>query len=133
MAAGVPRCTARVGNGFIRVDRARAAVRLIGEVRELGVCTEPGRQHLVHGLLDVVGCAIGGLVHDVGYGPGLKAGIAQATLAGFDHEIMAVFEAHHTHGSDYNPYHGAMMQRLDQLRAGDVFTSSNSELVARAD
>lgn len=114
---------------FIRVHRVRAAVRLVGEVGEIGFGTEAARRHLVDGLLGLLGCAIGGAVHDTGYGPGLKAGIAEATLAGFDRQIIDVFQAHHTQGSDFNPFHGAVMQRLGGS-IDQVFTSTNSEIVA---
>ncbi|MDB4957088.1 MAG: Transcriptional regulator, LuxR family protein [Myxococcales bacterium] len=121
-----------VGDGFIRIERVRAAVRLVGEVRELGATTEAGRHHMVEQLLGLVGCAVGGAVHDTGYGLGLKGGIAEATLVGFDREIIDLFQAHHTHGSDFNPYHDAVMRRSDVL-AGGVFTSTNRDLVPRAD
>jgi DNA-binding CsgD family transcriptional regulator len=116
----------------IRADRARAAALLAAEVREIGAGTEEARQHLVNGLLRLLGCAIGGAVYDTSYGTGLKRGIAQATLAGFDREIMDVFQTHHTQGSDYNPFHGAVMRRLATAPAA-VLTSSNSEMVARGD
>jgi len=121
-----------VGAGFIRVGRARAAMQLVGEVHELGATTEPGRQYLLQGLLELVGCAIGGAVHDTGYALGLKGGIAEATLAGFDREIVDLFQAHHTHGSEFNPFHGAVMRRPEVL-AGGVFTSTNGELVSCTD
>jgi DNA-binding CsgD family transcriptional regulator len=105
---------------------------LVGEVRELGTCTEAGRRHMLEGLLDLVGCALGGAVHDRGYGVGLKGGIAEATLSGFGRDIIDLFQAHHTHGSDFNPFHGAVMRNSHKV-AGEVFTSSNSEIVARDD
>jgi DNA-binding CsgD family transcriptional regulator len=116
----------------MRVSRARAAVRVVGEVRELGPRTEAGRRHLVEELLLLLGCAIGGVVWDEGYGPGLKRGIVQATLAGFDRQIMDVFNTHHTQGSDYNPFHGAAMRMMREA-PDHVFTRSNAELVARRD
>jgi DNA-binding CsgD family transcriptional regulator len=118
-----------VGDPTIRVARARAAVRLVGEVCELGPRTEAGRQHLIHGMLDLVGCAIGGAVLDTGYGAGMKCGIAAATLGGFDREIMEVFQAHHVHGSDFNPFHAAVMGMVDKA-SGQVFTYTNRDLVA---
>jgi DNA-binding CsgD family transcriptional regulator len=121
-----------VGDRSIRVDRVRAAVGLIGEVRELGRCTEAGRRHLVEALLKLLGCAIGGAVLDTSYGPGLKQGIAQATLAGFDRQIIDLFNAHHTRGSDFNPFHCAAMRRLRGVTY-QVFTSSNRELVGRSE
>jgi DNA-binding CsgD family transcriptional regulator len=115
----------------IRFERARAAVRLVGEVREIGVRTEPARRHLVTELAKLLGAVVGGLVHDAGYGPGLKQGIAEATLSGFDGEIIDVFATHHTRGSDFNPFHRAVMRRVHELP--QVFTSSSSEIVERRD
>jgi DNA-binding CsgD family transcriptional regulator len=119
-----------VGLGFIRVERVRAAMRLVGEVRELGTCTEPGRRHLLDGLLTLVGCAIGGAVLDTGYALGVKGGISAATLAGFDQRIIDVFDAHQVHGSAINPFHDAVMRRMTTLQ-GQVFTATHSELVER--
>jgi hypothetical protein len=119
-----------VGDQFIRVERVRAAMRLVGEVREIGTGTEPGRRHLVDGLAGLLGCAIGGAVRDTGYAPGLKGGIAEATLTGFDRQIIDVFETHHTEGSDFNPFHGALMRRMTNT-IDDVLTSTESEIVAR--
>ena len=110
----------------ISVERARKAMRLVGEVHELGVTTEAGRRHVVGGVIDLIGCALGGAVHDTGYGPGLKCGIAAATLVGFDREIIDVFQAHHTYGSDFNPFHRAVMARRPP---GEVFTSCSTQLV----
>jgi DNA-binding CsgD family transcriptional regulator len=121
-----------VGGELIHVDRARAAVRLIGEVREIGARTEPARRHLVDRLLGLLGCTIGAAVYDDGYARGLKGGIIGATLAGFDAQIMEVFTTHHTEGSDINPFHVAVMQQLPRLGDG-VFTSTSDELVARRD
>jgi DNA-binding CsgD family transcriptional regulator len=121
-----------VAEGFIRVERVRAAARLVGEVGELGARTEAGRRHLVDELLKLLGCAVGGAVHDTGYGPGLKGGIAEATLSGFDRQIIDVFQAHHTQGSDFNPYHKSVMRQLATL-PDPVFTGTNRELVARAE
>jgi DNA-binding CsgD family transcriptional regulator len=119
-----------VAEQFIRVFRARAAIRLVGEVREIGTGTEAGRRHLVDGLSALLGCAVGGAVRDTSYGPGLKAGIAEATLTGFDREIIDVFQTHHTRGSDFNPFHGALMRRLGTT-VDEVITSTDSEMVAR--
>jgi DNA-binding CsgD family transcriptional regulator len=120
-----------VSEGFIRIHRVRDAARLVGEVGEIGRGTEAARRHLIDGLLGLLGCAIGGMAHDTGYGRGLKAGIAQATLAGFDRDIIEVFQAHHTQGSDINPFHRAVMRLGDG--AGQVFTSTSREIVATAD
>jgi DNA-binding CsgD family transcriptional regulator len=118
-----------VGDPFIRVHRVRDAVRLVGEVGEIGLRTEAGRRHLVDGLRWLLGCAIGAAVRDTGYGLGLKGGIAEATLVGFDRQIMDVFQAHHTQGSDFNPFHGAVMRRLGDT-TDQVLTSTNIEIVA---
>jgi DNA-binding CsgD family transcriptional regulator len=120
-------------SGLIRVHRAREAVHLVGEVRELGATTEAGRRHLVDGLLRLLGGAIGGAVLDTSYAPGLKRGIAHATLAGFDRQIIEVFDTHHTQGSDFNPFHGAAMRRFASGEKPPVLTSSNTELVARGE
>lgn len=117
-----------MGEPVIRVHRVRAAASLVGEVGEIGRGTEAARQHLVDGLLGLLGCAIGAAVHDTSYGVGLKGGIVAATLGGFDREIMEVFQAHHTQGSDCNPFHGAVMRQLGRA-AGEVVTSTNSDLV----
>jgi DNA-binding CsgD family transcriptional regulator len=117
-----------VGEAFIRVHRVRAAVSLMGEAREVGLGTEAARRHLVDGLLGLLGCAVGGAVHDTCYGLGLKGGIAEATLAGFDRQIIDVFRAHHTEGSDFNPFHAAMMRQLGDV--GQVLTSTNGEIVS---
>lgn len=117
-----------MGEQSIRIHRARAAVCLVGEVGEIGRGTEAARRHLLEGLLGLLGCAIGAAVHDTSYGLGLKGGIAEATLAGFDRRIMDVFQAHHTQGSDFNPFHGAVMRRLGG-GAGEMLTSTNSDLV----
>jgi hypothetical protein len=117
---------------FIRVRRVRAAMRLVGEVREIGATTEAGRQRLVDGLLGLVGCAIGGAVHDTGYAPGLKGGIAGATLGGFDRQILDVFQTHHTRGSDYNPFHREVMRR-PAGKNDEVFTSTSAIIVATND
>jgi DNA-binding CsgD family transcriptional regulator len=121
-----------VGETFIRVHRARAVVGLVGEVGEIGRGTEAARVHFVEGLLRLLGCVIGGAVRDTGYGLGLKRGIAEATLAGFDRQIIEVFQAHHTQGSDFNPFHDAVMRRLGD-RVDEVLTSANGELVAGAE
>jgi DNA-binding CsgD family transcriptional regulator len=118
-----------VGDPFIRVHRVRAAVRLVGEVGEIGVRTEAGRRHLVDGLRGLIGCAIGGAVRDTRYGVGLKGGVAEATLTGFDRQSMDVFRARHTRGSDFNPFYGAVMRRLGGSM-DEVFTSTNTEIVA---
>jgi DNA-binding CsgD family transcriptional regulator len=120
-----------VADHVIRVERVRAAVRLVGEVRELGSTTEPGRLHFVEGVLELLGGAIGGVVRDISYGAGLKGGIAAATLAGFDKQIIDVFQTHHTQGSDFNPFHGAVMKRFAATAPEGMFTSTNSEIVAR--
>lgn len=116
----------------VHAHRARAAVRLIGEVHEVGLGTEPARRHLVEGLMQLVGCTVGGAVHDTSYGLGLRTGIAQATLVGFDRQIMDVFQTHHTQGSDFNPFHAAVMKRPDH-GVGEVFSSTNSEIVLGAE
>jgi len=116
--------------GLIRVEKVRAAMRLVGEVHELGATTEEGRQHLIDELLKLIGAAIGGAVYDTGYAPGMKGGITGATLAGFDQEIMEVFSTHHTEGSDFNPYHRAVMKRTRGTSDG-IFTATDEHLVAR--
>ncbi|HZU82246.1 MAG TPA: hypothetical protein VE987_04985, partial [Polyangiaceae bacterium] len=115
----------------IRVHRARAAVRLIGEVRELGTGTEAARRHFAQGVASLIGCAVGGVVHDVAYGQGLKGGIARATLTGFDSQIIDVFQTHHTRGSDFNPFHREVMRRGLGGHSEEVFTGTHDELVAR--
>lgn len=103
---------------------------LVGEVREIGM-GEPARRHLVDGLLGLLGCAVGGVVYDVCYGPGLKGGIAEATLSGFDGDIIEVFSAHHTRGSDFNPFHRAVMHRLADHHE-ELLTSTNGDIVPGA-
>jgi DNA-binding CsgD family transcriptional regulator len=77
----------------------------------------------------LIGCAVGGAVHDTSYAPGLKGGIAEATLVGFDNQIIDVFQTHHTQGSAFNPFHRAIMERL---RGGgeQVITCTNRDIVA---
>ncbi len=116
----------------IRLHRARAAARLIGEASEIGLRTEAARRHVVDGLLGLLGCAIGAAVHDKGYGLGLKRGIAAATLAGFDRQTMDVFQAHQTGGSEINPFHRAVMRRLGD-GPSELLTSTNAEIVTRDD
>jgi DNA-binding CsgD family transcriptional regulator len=103
-------------------------MRLVGEVREIGAGTEAARRHLLDGLLALLGCVVGGVVRDVRYGPGLKGGIAEATLAGFDREIIDVFRSHHVEGSDFNPFHGALMRELDP-RVDAVATHTHGDVV----
>lgn len=120
-----------VGDGTIRVARARAAVKLVGEVCELGPRTEAGRKHLLQGMIDLVGCALGGAVMDTAYGIGMTCGIGAATLAGFDQELLEMFQVHHTHGSAFNPFHAAVM-RIENKRIGQVFTFTDRDVVEAA-
>lgn len=120
-----------MGDPVISVARVRGAMQLVGEVHELGARSEPGRRHFLAGVMKLVGCSVGGVVHDRGYGPGMKRGIAAATLSGFDSQVMDVFDSHQTEGSDINPYHRAVMDRVDALVGGEVFTATNQELVER--
>jgi len=114
----------------IRADRLRAAMTLVAEVHEIGANSEAGRRHLVDGAVELVGGAIGGAVHDTSYGLGLRCGIAQATLVNFDSQSIDVFQAHHVHGSAFNPFHARVMERKHELE-GNVFTSTSEELVER--
>lgn len=119
-----------MGNGFIQIDRARAAIQLVGEVHELGACTTAGRQHLVHGLVRLVGGAIAAAVLDTTYSLELKGGIESPALAGFDDELIEVFRAHQIHGSHINPFHERVMPRASALR-GQVFSATRDDIVAR--
>ena len=119
-----------VGTEFIRLERVREAMRLVGEVREIGTWTDAGRTHLLEGVMRVVGCAIGGAVLDTKYAEGATNGIAAATLAGFGPNIMDVFVAHQTYGSAINPFHSVVLRRIDELQ-GQVFSAHDTELVER--
>jgi DNA-binding CsgD family transcriptional regulator len=121
-----------MGEECIRVHRVRAAFSLVGEVGEIGRGTEAARRHLLEGLLRLLGGVLGAAVHDTRYGLGLKAGIAEATLTGFDRQSLDVFQAHHTQGSDINPFHGAMMRRLGVV-TGEVLSGTSGDLVAGRD
>src|SRR5262249_34274452 len=119
-----------VPHRFIGVARARAAVRLVGEVRELGTTTEPGRRRMLDGMLEILGGAIGGVVLDESYAPGRKHGIVHATLIGSDRQIQDVFQTHHTQGSDYNPFHAAAMRHL-AAAPEQIFTHADPQIVER--
>jgi DNA-binding CsgD family transcriptional regulator len=116
----------------IRVARVRAAMRLVGEVYELGVRTEAGRCHLMRELLTLLGAEVGGTVHDRGYSPGMSRGIIAATLGGFDSRVTDVFDAHQNMGSAINPFHRAVMARAQSIPRGELFTSTNAEIVERS-
>jgi DNA-binding NarL/FixJ family response regulator len=44
----------------VSVHRIREAMQLVGETHEIGVRTEAARQHVVAGMLEIAGAAIGG-------------------------------------------------------------------------
>ena len=119
-----------MGTEFIRLDRVREAMRLVGEVRELGLWTEAGRTHFLEGTMRMIGCTIGGAVLDTKYAEGSTNGIVAATLAGFGPNIMDVFVAHQIHGSAINPFHSAVLRRVDELQ-GQVFSAHDTEMVER--
>jgi DNA-binding CsgD family transcriptional regulator len=119
-----------MGDRVIRVVRARAAMKLIGEVYEIGVRTEAGRRHLMRELFALLGCAVGASVHDIYFSPGHRRGIVAATLAGFDSQVTDLFDAHYTMGSAFNPFHRAVMARAHE--PGEVFSSTDLELVPRS-
>ena len=48
---------------------------------------------------------------------GFKTFTREATLTGFDRQIIDVFQAHHTQGSAFNPWHNAVMQQLGAMVA----------------
>jgi DNA-binding CsgD family transcriptional regulator len=123
--------TCLVSDGFIRSERALAAARILGEVSEIGPRTQAGREHLVAEMLRLLGGAVGGLVQDDNYALGGRSGIVEATLVGFDRETQNVFQTHHTRGSDFNPFHRAMMIR--DLEPGRVVTTTHEQVVLQTD
>jgi DNA-binding CsgD family transcriptional regulator len=116
---------------MIRIVRLREAMSLVREVHELGRCTEAAREHLLRGVLRIVGAEFGAAVVDGAYEPGKNQGIEAATLANFDQEIIALFTTHNTLGSSVNPYHRAMMEKTASASIGDVLTHTNDELMTR--
>ncbi|AKU95379.1 Transcriptional regulator, LuxR family protein [Labilithrix luteola] len=125
-------------DGSIRWHRVRSAVRLIGEVREIGVRTEEARQHLLQSLLREIGATVGGIVNDHAYRRGGKGGVRGATLAGFDDATVSVFTIHDSLGSDINPYHRALMDRVasmtpDELKHEPVISSNLGDVLSPRD
>lgn len=115
----------------ISVVRARGAIRLLGEARELGLGTEAARLHLLHGIGRELGVALGGAVDDRAYLLGGKLGCVRATLSGFDPQTFAVYYAHHELGSDVNPVHAALMKLRARGSVDEVTTATSSALVDR--
>lgn len=118
----------RMGVARNSIQRIRRAVRLVGEVHELGATTEAGRQHLVRGLLALVGGELGGVIRDEAYAPALRHGMTGGTLVHFDAATMAIFSTHHTEGSAVNPYHRAAMRVLARAPIGTTLTSTDIQL-----
>jgi DNA-binding CsgD family transcriptional regulator len=115
----------------IPFDRARSAARLIGEVHELGASTESGRNHLVRGLVDLVGAAVGAVAHDDQFVMGGTQGVVAATLVNFDGATLGVFETHDRFGAYWNPYHNAVLRTLP--KPGAVVAHSSAEIVRQTD
>jgi DNA-binding CsgD family transcriptional regulator len=98
---------------LIRVHLVRQAAMLIGEVHELGASTEEGRAHLVAGMLDIVGAAVGAVLYDTRFASGLREGVECATAVNFDGDVRRVLETHHLGGAGSIPYHGALIRRME--------------------
>jgi DNA-binding CsgD family transcriptional regulator len=120
-----------VAGALISVDRARRAVRLLGEARELGVGSEAARKHLLGGIAAEIGVAIGGAVDDRAYRIGGSQGCARVTLTGFDPQTFDVYYAHHREGSAVNPVHRAIISLRAQGAAPEAVCATSSELVDR--
>jgi DNA-binding CsgD family transcriptional regulator len=117
--------------GYVPLRRARYALRLVREVREIGVGTEDARRHLLAGVAHEVGAAIGGIVSDSSFDLGLKAGLRAATLYGFDSQLLPVFEAHHIHGSEINPVHRRIMLELRESPHSNLITFAEDRVLMR--
>jgi DNA-binding CsgD family transcriptional regulator len=114
----------------VRTRRMREAMVLVREVHEIGVGSEAARQHLLGGLIRAVGAAVGGTVLDTKFAPGMERGVVAATMVNFDRETIQVFTAHQNRGSEFNPYHRALMRRTVKGAAGEAHTQRNDDLVA---
>jgi len=120
-------------DAFIPVPRARRAVRLLGEAREIGAGTEAARQHLADRLLAELGAVIGGAVRDERFARGGKRGCVRATLTGFDGRTVPVYTAHDLRGSDFNPCLRAIMARRAAGDRHEVLTAAEDQAVERRD
>jgi len=113
----------------IRVDRARRAIRLAFEYREIGLGTEHARQHVLGTLLSELGAVIGGAVDDRAFRVGGRRGCVRATLAGFDASTIGVYRVHDDEGSDFNPCLRAVMERRASGEGASVATAAHQEIV----
>jgi DNA-binding CsgD family transcriptional regulator len=117
---------------LVSAVRARKAVELIRESFELGAATEPARQHIVESLRGLVGAEVVACVKDTSFGVGLRGGITQVTLAGFETGTAAVFSTHQEFGSDFNPYIQRMMPLVTRVPVNTVTTLADQEVLERS-
>jgi DNA-binding CsgD family transcriptional regulator len=105
---------------------------LVGQVYEIGVPSEPARQHLLAGLARLVGAGVGVAVRDVAYAPGRMGGLRGFTLAGFDDSTRYAFERSVSEGCSSIPYERAVMDAVVGAPTGHIVTGTNEGLVPRA-
>lgn len=127
---GRPHPPLEMGTKLLRWERVRAVMRLLDERRELGGRTEAAREHVMTGLLDLVGGAIGAMVVDRDYRVGATNSVARATLAGFDDACHQMFQAHRIQGAWINPFHSRQIERVVGA-AGGVFVATVDDLMPR--
>jgi DNA-binding CsgD family transcriptional regulator len=121
-----------MSRSVIPTRRAREAIGLVRQVHEIGVPSKPAREHLVEGLMRLVGGAVGAAVRDTAYAPGRRGGLKAFTLAGFDDGTMYAFDRSVVEGCWSIPYERAVMDATVGAPTGHIHTGTNVGVVPRA-
>jgi DNA-binding CsgD family transcriptional regulator len=122
-----------VGHDAIRWEDARGLLLLAGEGREIGPRTQACREHLLRGLIRLVGAEYGMFVIDPVFHPGGKGPLLHFSVQGFDRAIVPGLDAVLDVGRDYHPLLRSLASAPDVSRPGRVDTASRSERVASRD
>jgi DNA-binding CsgD family transcriptional regulator len=120
--------TADVATGKLRSNQVRRLLGLIAETREMSPERDEGPRHLISGLLDILGAAVGGCLVDCDFRPEGRGAFTAVVLAGWDRSTLPVLEVLGKTGNAFNPGIRALM-RACPAQAGGTLTASRQQLV----
>ncbi len=106
-------------------DQVRRLFKLTAEAREIAPLAPERTQHLITGVSQIVGAAIGGCVLDRDFGPGRRGAFTPVALHGWDSAAMTTVTVVAQEGSTFHPAVAAMMQ-LNR----EAVTATRQELVS---
>jgi DNA-binding CsgD family transcriptional regulator len=119
-----------VGTEAVRWEDARRLLRLAGEAGEIGPRTEACREHLVAGLMALVGAELGMFVIDPVFARGGRGGIDHITACGYDRSFIPGIDlVLYEEGREAHPVMKEMLRQKDWRAPGGLLTVSRSELV----